>query len=69
MRRGGDTNLVTVGDTEAEGGYAGTAESNAEKADELLSDVGPSGENLLYGQSATMKTGINADLMRGEREN
>jgi hypothetical protein len=31
--------LVTVGDTEAEGGYAGTAE----KADELLcDDVGPS---------------------------
>jgi hypothetical protein len=37
------TNLVTVGDTEAEGGYAGTAESNAENTDELLSDdVGPS---------------------------
>jgi len=36
------TNLVTVGDTEAEGGYAWTAESNAEKADELFcDDVGP----------------------------
>ena len=41
--KGMGTNLVTVGDTEAEGGYARTAESNAEKADELLSDdVGPS---------------------------
>jgi hypothetical protein len=41
--KGRGTNLVTVGDTEAEGGYAGTAESNAEKADEPLSDdVGPS---------------------------
>ncbi len=46
--KGRGTNLVTVGDTEAEGGYAGTAESKAEKADELLSDdVGPSRENLL----------------------
>ena len=36
------TDLVTVGDTEAEGGYAGTADSNAEKVDELLSGVGPS---------------------------
>jgi hypothetical protein len=36
--KGIGTNLVTVGDTEAEGGYARTAESN-----ELLSDdVGPS---------------------------
>jgi hypothetical protein len=38
--------LVTVGDTEAEGGYAkrrGPQNQNAEKADELLSDdVGPS---------------------------
>ncbi len=40
--KGRGTNLATVGDTEAEGGYAGTAESNAEKADELLPDVGPS---------------------------
>jgi hypothetical protein len=39
---GGGTNLVTVGDTEADGRYAGTADSNAEKADELLSGVGPS---------------------------
>jgi hypothetical protein len=46
--KGIGTNLVTVGDTEAEGGYARTAESNAEKADELLSDdVGPGRENLL----------------------
>jgi len=36
------TDLVTVGDTEAEGGYAETADSNAEKADELLSGMGPS---------------------------
>jgi hypothetical protein len=36
--RGVGTNLVTVGDTEAEGGYAGTAE----KGGGLLSCVGPS---------------------------
>jgi hypothetical protein len=36
--KGGGTDLVTVGDTEAEGGYAETAG----KADELLSGVGPS---------------------------
>ena len=35
--RGGGTDLVTAGDTEAEGGYARVADSNAEKADELLS--------------------------------
>lgn len=40
---GRGTNLVTVGDTEAGGEYAGTAEWNAEKPDEPLSDdVGPS---------------------------
>ena len=38
----GGTDLVTVGDTEAEGGYARSTDSNAEKVDELLSDVGPS---------------------------
>ena len=35
MARGGEgrgTDLVTAGDTEAEGGYAETADSNAEKA-------------------------------------
>jgi hypothetical protein len=42
MKESGITDLVTVGDTEAEGGYAWTADSNAEKADELLSCVGPS---------------------------
>lgn len=36
--KGRGTNLVTVGDTEAEGGYASSTESNAEKADEVLSD-------------------------------
>jgi len=39
-RRGEGTDLVTAGDTEAEGGYAETADSNAEKADELFSGMG-----------------------------
>jgi hypothetical protein len=45
--RGGGTDLVTAGDTEAEGGYAGTADSNAEKADELFSGAGARIGNLL----------------------
>jgi hypothetical protein len=38
---------VTAGDTEAEGGYAGTADSNAEKADEVFSGARARIGNLL----------------------